>query len=441
MASSPSKEELRREILDLTAEYYRAAFAARKIVPGESYIPTSGRVFDEKEMVNLVDSALDFWLTEGRFNQAFEERLADFFGLKFASTVNSGSSANLIAFYALTSEKLSGREIRKGDEVIETASCFPTTLAPVVQFGAVPVFVDTQLSTYNPLAKDVLAAVTGKTKAIFLAHTLGNPYEVEEIADFCKKRGIWLIEDCCDALGAKYKGRKVGTFGDIATVSFYPAHQITCGEGGAVLTNNALLDKNIRSFRDWGRDCWCATGKENTCGVRFKWKLGKLPRGYDHKYIYSHVGFNLKMTDMQAAVGLAQMEKLEGFIRKRAENHAYFVSSLKKFSDYLILPEATHNSEPSWFGFLITLRKGVPFSRSEITEYLESQKVATRLLFGGNITKQPAFQKTVFRVPKPLRNSDIVMNNTFWIGCYPGISKETIDYTVGVFEEFMESKI
>lgn len=433
-------EKLRQQILTLTREYYQLSFGGAQIVPGENYIPVSGKVFDQKELVNLVDASLDFWLTEGRFNVEFEKRLADFLGLKFSATTNSGSSANLLAFYCLTSPILRDRSVKKGDEVIEVASCFPTTLSPVIQFGAVPVFIDTSLPTYNPSAKDVIDAVTSKTKVVFLAHTLGNPYEVEEIANFCKEKNIWLIEDCCDALGATYKGHKVGTFGDLATLSFYPAHQITCGEGGAVLTNNALLNKLVRSFRDWGRDCWCAPGKENTCGVRFNWKLGDLPKGYDHKYIYSHVGFNLKMTDMQAAVGLAQMDKLELFLEKRRANHQYLSERFKEFEKYFILPEATPGSEPSWFGFLLTIREGTGIVRRDLLEYLESRKVATRLLFAGNIIRQPAYLDKEFRVAGELKNSDLVMNNTFWIGCYPAINKDTIDYTTAVFREFFSSR-
>lgn len=434
-----SKYSLREKILSLTAEYCRLAYGDRKISPGTDYVPASGRVFDSREMVNLVDSGLDFWLTEGHFNEAFEKKLSDFIGLKHCSTTNSGSSANLLAFYCLTSEKLGERAIKKGDEVIEAAACFPTTVAPVIQFGAVPVFVDVSLPTYDARAETVIAAMTSKTKLVFLAHTLGNPYEVAEIARVCKERGIWLIEDCCDALGAEYSGRKVGTFGDLMTLSFYPAHQITCGEGGSVLTNDSHLSKLVRSFRDWGRDCWCATGKENTCGVRFDWKLGDLPKGYDHKYIYSHVGFNLKMTDMQAAVGLAQMDKLEGFIEKRRHNHELLKNKLIRFEKYLILPEATPGSTPSWFGFLISVKEGTPFSRNDLTGYLEDHKVATRLLFAGNITKQPGFMKQAFRVHGTLDKTDFIMNNTFWIGCYPLIDDTVIDYVVNVFEEFFKS--
>ena len=345
------KDGLRQQILDLTARYFDL-FLRKELVPGRDYLPASGKIFDERELSNLVESSLDFWLTEGRFNDSFEKKLAEFFGRKYAITVNSGSSANLLAFYCLTSERLGVRAVKRGDEVIETAACFPTTLNPVIQFGCLPVFVDTALPTYNPTLQGILAAVTPRTRVIFLAHTLGNPFEVAELASFCRERGIWLIEDCCDALGAVYKGKKVGTFGDLATLSFYPAHQITCGEGGAVISEDPLLSKIVRSFRDWGRDCWCAPGRDNTCGIRFKWQMGNLPQGYDHKYIYSHVGFNLKMTDMQAAVGLAQMDKLEGFVEKRRENHRLLGEGFKAFERYFVLPLATPGSRPSWFGFL-----------------------------------------------------------------------------------------
>ena len=431
------ESELRQQILKLTSQYFDL-FLKREIVPGRDYLPASGKIFDGRELSNLVESSLDFWLTEGRFNGSFEKKLAEFFGRKYAITTNSGSSANLLAFYCLTSERLGKRAVKRGDEVIETATCFPTTLNPVIQFGCVPVFVDTVLATYNPSLRSILAAVTPRTKVIFLAHTLGNPFEVEELALFCRKRGIWLIEDCCDALGAVYKGKKVGTFGDLATLSFYPAHQITCGEGGAVITEDPLLSKIVRSFRDWGRDCWCVPGKDNTCGIRFKWQMGNLPKGYDHKYIYSHVGFNLKMTDMQAAVGLAQMDKLELFVEERRVNHQYLSERFKEFEKYFILPEATPKSEPSWFGFLLTIKDGAPFSRSELLEYLEKRKIGTRLLFGGNITKQPAYLKTNYRISGKLINCDIVMEKTFWIGCYPAINSGIVDYISGVIGEFAE---
>jgi len=431
----------REEILQLTKRHYQEIFAGKIIRSGIDYIPASGKVFDENELVNLVDSSLDFWLTEGRYNAAFERKLAEYIGVKYAATANSGSSANLLAFYTLTSDQLGDCAIKQGDEVIQTATCFPTTLNPVIQFGCVPVFVDTSIPTYNPSYKNIIKAVTKKTKAVFLAHTLGNPFEVEELAKFCKEKRIWLIEDCCDALGAIYKGKKVGTFGDIATLSFYPAHQITGGEGGAVLTSNPLLYKILKSFRDWGRDCWCGTGKDNTCGRRFDQQFGKLPLGYDHKYIYSHIGFNLKMTDMQAAVLLAQMDKIDEFVTKRRENHGQLLLKMKAFEQFFILPEATSKSDPSWFGFLLTIRKTAPFSRRELLEYLESQKIGTRLLFGGNITKQPAYLKIKCRVVGTLSNSDTVMGRSFWMGCYPAINGEHINYISEVINDFIKEKV
>ena len=429
-------DQLREEILSLVKKHHNEAFN-KGLVAGESYIPTSGKVFGFEEMQNLVDASLDFWLTEGRFNEQFERKLAEFMDVNFCTTVNSGSSANLLAFYALTSREFGSRAIKKGDEIIEAATCFPTTLNPVIQFGCTPVLVDVDIPTYNASAKKVLSAVTDKTKAIFLAHTLGNPYEVEEIASFCKERGIWLIEDCCDALGATYNGKKVGSFGDVATLSFYPAHQITCGEGGAVLTNDALLNKMVRSFRDWGRDCWCAPGDENTCGIRFNWQLGTLPKGYDHKYIYSHIGFNLKMTDLQASVGLAQMNRVEGFIEKRRENHRLLTKYLKRFEDYFILPKATENSNPSWFGYVITIKDQAPFNRNNLINYLEDHKIGTRLLFAGNITRQPAYKDVEFKIHGDLINADKVMNNTFWIGCYPAIDEDIIKYISNTFGGFI----
>lgn len=429
----------REKIFELTREYYKHAFS-EKLVPGENYIPASGKVFDERELVNLVDASLDFWLTEGRFNASFEKRLCEFTGCSYAATVNSGSSANLLAFYCLTSPSLGSRSVKRGDEVIGAATCFPTTLNPIIQYGCKPVLVDVSLSTYNPTAKGVLSAVTGKTKAIFLAHTLGNPYEVSEISKFCAKNGIWLIEDCCDALGAVYDGKKVGCFGHLMTLSFYPAHQITCGEGGAVLSNDAGLMKIVRSFRDWGRDCWCAPGKENTCGMRFEWQAGDLPKGYDHKYIYSHVGFNLKMTDMQAAVGLAQLDRLEEFVEKRRKNHALMLRKFRKFSKYFVLPKKTRGSKPSWFGFALTIKDKAPFGRGKLLKYLEGRGVGTRLLFGGNVTKQPAYANVDFGIPKKLKNADRIMKDTFWIGCYPAIDEATIDYVVAVFDEFLAAR-
>ena len=429
-------KSLREKILTLTEEYYKETFK-NSIIPGKNQIPVSGRVFDQHELYNLVDSSLDFWLTEGRYNDEFEKELSKFVNVNFTATVNSGSSANLLAFSALTSPFLGKRAIKKGDEVICAATSFPTTLNPVIQNGCVPVLLDVSIPEYNIPFRSIKKNITAKTKAIFLAHTLGNPYEVKELAEFCKKKEIWLIEDCCDALGALYDGKKVGSFGDLSTLSFYPAHQITCGEGGAVLTNSAILNKAVRSFRDWGRDCWCAPGNENTCGIRFNWKLGDLPRGYDHKYIYSHIGYNMKMTDMQSSIGLAQLGKIKRFVKKRNENHTLLTEKFKAFEKYFILPKATLNSNPSWFGFVLTVKKSSPFTRGELIKHLEEHKVASRFLFAGEISKQPAYKNIKFKKPVSLKNSKLVMNNTFWIGCYPAINKYIIQYIVKVFNDFL----
>src|SRR3989344_4060865 len=434
-------DQLREEILSLVKKHHNEAFN-KGLVAGESYIPTSGKVFGFEEMQNLVDASLDFWLTEGRFNEQFESRLAEFMSVNFSTTVNSGSSANLLAFYALTSREFGSRAIKKGDEIIETATCFPTTLNPIIQFGCTPVLVDVEIPTYNASAQKVLSAVTDKTKAIFLAHTLGNPYEVEEIANFCKERGIWLIEDCCDALGATYNGKKVGSFGNVATLSFYPAHQITCGEGGAVLTNDALLNKIVRSFRDWGRDCWCAPGKDNTCGIRFGWQLGNLPKGYDHKYTYSEFGYNVKLTDMQAAIGIAQLGKLESFTESRKRNHAYLRERLAPVAGVLQLPIPTPNADPSWFGFILSVRPDAPFTREELTERLNDRKIGTRLLFSGNFLKQPNMTHYAppHRVAGVLETTDAVMKETFWVGCYPGLDEQRLAYVAQTILDFCQER-
>ncbi|MFO0320747.1 MAG: lipopolysaccharide biosynthesis protein RfbH, partial [Neisseriaceae bacterium] len=384
----------------------------------------------------MTDAVLDGWLTTGRFNTLFEEKLGKFLGLKHVLTTNSGSSANLLAFTALTSHKLGERAIKPGDEVISVAAGFPTTVNPIIQNGAIPVFVDVDIPTYNIDITKIETAITEKTKAIFIAHTLGNPYNLEEVSKIAKKYNLWLIEDCCDALGSKYDNKLVGTFGDLMTISFYPAHHITMGEGGAICMNNDQLKVIVESFRDWGRDCYCAPGCDNTCGKRFGQKLGELPEGYDHKYTYSHLGYNLKITDMQAACGLAQLERLDGFIIQRKENFNYLKNKLQSCNDLLILPEATINSQPSWFGFPITIRDNAGFTRSELISYLNQNKVDTRLLFAGNLTKQPYMIGRNFRVSGELINTDIIMNNTFWIGIYPGLSKEMLAYTASTIEEF-----
>lgn len=411
-------------------------FPTKDFVPSESTIPPSGKVIGAKELQYMVDASLDGWLTTGRFNDAFEARLAKYLGVKHVLTTNSGSSANLLAFSALSSPKLGDRAVKAGDEVISVAAGFPTTVNPILQFGAVPVFVDVHIPTYNIDTAQLEAAISPKTKAIMLAHTLGNPYNLAEVTRVAKKYNLWLIEDCCDALGSTYDGKLVGTFGDIGTLSFYPAHHITMGEGGAVFTNNPQLKVIIESFRDWGRDCYCAPGKDNTCGKRFGWKLGTLPLGYDHKYTYSHIGYNLKISDMQAACALAQMDRLDGFIAARKNNFKFLRERLAGCEEFLILPNATANSDPSWFGFPITLREDSGVNRVDLTKYLDQHKIGTRLLFAGNLTRQPYFQNRTYRVSGNLTNTDTIMNNTFWIGVYPGLNEEIQSFVVEKIEAF-----
>jgi CDP-4-dehydro-6-deoxyglucose reductase, E1 len=427
---------LRQQILDLSAEYFAEAFPAVEFKPGESPVPVSGKVIDGGDLSSVVDSALDCWFTTGRFAEEFERKLARFVGVRCASLVNSGSSANLLAISALTSPKLGDRRLKPGDEVIAVAAGFPTTVNPIIQNRLVPVFVDVTLPNYEIDVSQLEAARSEKTKAIMIAHTLGNVFDLDAVTAFAKKHNLWLIEDCCDALGSTWKGRPVGTFGDIATVSFYPAHHITMGEGGAVLTQRPDLQVLIDSFRDWGRDCWCEPGKENTCGKRFDWQLGNLPCGYDHKYTYSHIGYNLKATDMQAALGLSQIEKLPFFIERRKENFRHLSAALKPMEDYLILPEATPGSDPAWFGFPIGVREDAPFTRADIIRALEAKKIATRLLFGGNLLRQPAYEGCEFRVAGPLPNTDFAMNNVFWIGVYPGLTKPMLDFVAEVITGF-----
>jgi CDP-4-dehydro-6-deoxyglucose reductase, E1 len=425
-----SKEEIRSEILELVREYHGVAFAPKEFKPNESVVPVSGKVFDHTEMQHLVDSSLDFWLTTGRFARQFEREFAKWFGVRFSLLVNSGSSANLVALSALTSPLLENRRLMPGDEVITAAEGFPTTVNPIVQNNLIPVFLDAHIPTYNIDTTHLEAAISSRTKAIMIAHTLGNPFNVAAVMETAKRHNLWVIEDSCDALGATYNGQKVGTFGDLATVSFYPAHHITMGEGGAVLTNNPLLKKLVESFRDWGRDCWCEPGVDNTCGKRFDWQLGELPHGYDHKYTYSHIGYNLKLSDMQAAVGVAQLEKLDGFIATRKANFNYLLEQLRPLEKYLVLPEATPNSEPSWFGFPITVREDAPVSRNALVQHLEKHKIGTRLLFGGNLLRQPAYKDVVHRVVGGSTETDRVMNQTFWIGVYPGLSREMLNFIV-----------
>lgn len=428
--------QIRRQIAALVDEYATLAFAPKDFAAGKTAIPPSGKVLGAAELKNMVEASLDGWLTTGRFNDMFEQRLSRYLGVKHAITVNSGSSANLVAFSTLTSPKLGERAIRPGDEVIGVAAGFPTTVNPIVQYGAVPVFVDVDIPTYNVDVTKLEAAIGSKTKAIMLAHTLGNPYNLAEVTRIARKHNLWLVEDCCDALGSTYDGRLVGAFGDIGTLSFYPAHHITMGEGGAVFTNDDELKRIAESFRDWGRDCYCAPGKDNTCTNRFGWKLGDLPQGYDHKYTYSHLGYNLKISDMQAACAVAQLDRLQGFIEARKKNFAYLRNRLKSCERVLILPEATPNSEPSWFGFPITLRSDSNVDRVDLLKYLDQHKIGTRLLFAGNLTRQPYFSGRKYRVVGSLQNTDRIMEQTFWLGVYPGIDHDMLDYVVERIETF-----
>lgn len=431
-------ERLRSKILKLTGEYFTEAFPAHEFVPGVTPVPVSGRVFDANELQFLVDSGLDFWLTTGRFADEFQKTFSRWWGVRHTILVNSGSSANLVALSCLTSPQLDAKTLQQGDEVITVAAGFPTTVNPILQNNLIPVFIDVHIPTYNVDVNQLEAALSPKTRAIMIAHTLGNPFNLGVVAEFAKQHNLWLIEDCCDATGAIYNGRKVGTFGQVATVSFYPAHHITMGEGGAVLTDNPKLKLLAESFRDWGRDCWCDPGKDNTCGKRFNWQLGDLPQGYDHKYTYSHIGYNLKATDMQAAVGLAQMQKVDSFIQKRRESFAYLYDELATLQDYFILPEATPGSEPSWFGFPLAVRSDAPFNRNQVIQFLDSRKIATRLLFGGNLVRQPAYKNVPKRVIGSLENSDFVMNNVFWIGVYPGLTTTMLNYVVENFHQWVK---
>ena len=421
--------------MQLVREYHKAAFPVHDFIAGETPVLYAGRVFNDEEMVSLIESALDFWLTSGRFARQFESEFARFFGVGHAILVNSGSSANLLALSCLTSPKLGERCLHPGDEVVTVAAAFPTTVNPILQCRLIPVFIDVTIPTYNADTTQLEAALSKQTRAVMLAHTLGNPFNLEVVTDFVQRHKLWLIEDCCDAVGATYKGQKVGTFGDMSTVSFYPAHHITMGEGGCVLTDRPLLKTLVESFRDWGRDCWCEPGRDNTCGKRFDWQLGDLPHGYDHKYIYSHVGYNLKLTDMQAAVGIAQLKKLPAFIEARRRNFHLLYEGLQGLEEFFILPQATPHSEPSWFGFSLAVRPEAPFTRNQVIRYLESHKIATRLLFGGNLVRQPAYRDAQYRVIGNLANSDFVMNQVFWIGVYPGLSNPMLEYVLEVFHQ------
>lgn len=432
--------EKRQEILKLVREYAAEQLQQNPFIPGESVIPVSGKVLDPNDFSYLVDASLDGWLTSGRFHKEFEEKLASHVGAKRAMFVNSGSSANLVALSALTSPKLGRKALKPGDEVLTVAAGFPTTVNPIIQNGLRPVVVDVELGTYDAIADRLREAVSPKTRAIMMAHTLGNPFDLDVVQELCKEHNLWLVEDSCDALGSEYRGKRTGSFGDIATVSFYPAHHITTGEGGAVFTNSTLMRKQAESFRDWGRDCYCETGQDNTCGKRFDWQLGDLPRGYDHKYIYSHIGYNLKATDIQAALGVSQLDKLDHFVQARKNNFNYLTERLKDMSG-LILPRATEHSDPSWFGYPITIDPEHPADRTELLRFLETRKIGTRLIFAGNLLRQPAYQNVDFRVVGDLTNTDIVMNRAFWVGTYPGLTNEMLDFIADSIIEFMENAV
>jgi len=426
--NKPSPQELRAKILGLVAEYQQAAFTPGEFIPGETPIPVSGKVLDASDFQMMTEAVLDGWLTTGRFAADFERKFAQFFGLRHAMLVNSGSSANLLAMSTLTSPSLDGDELKPGDEVITVAAGFPTTVNPIIQNRLVPVFIDVELATYGPDVSQLQRALSKRTRAVMIAHTLGNPFDLNAVSEFAKANDLFLIEDCCDAVGAKYDGKHVGAFGDLATVSFYPAHHITMGEGGAVLTNHPPLKRIVESFRDWGRDCWCDPGQDNTCGKRFDWQMGELPHGYDHKYVYSHIGYNLKLTDMQAAIGVSQLEKLPSFIAARRRNFAILYESLRDLEDVLILPRATPRSEPSWFGFPIAVRPESGLTRHKIVRHLEDRMIGTRLLFGGNLVRQPAYKNVEHRVVGSLENSDYVMNNVFWVGVYPALTPQMLAF-------------
>ncbi len=437
MIQNVKTQTLRLQIAALVQEYADAAFAPVPFLAGLTAIPPSGKVIAAQELKNMVDASLDGWLTTGRFNDEFEKKLANFIGIKHLITVNSGSSANLVAFNTLTSPKLGSRAIQRGDEVIGVAAGFPTTVNPILQYGAVPVFVDVDPLTHNIDANMIEAAISPKTKAIMLAHSLGNPFNLDVVTALCKKYNLWLVEDCCDALGTTYRGQMVGTFGDIATLSFYPAHHITMGEGGAVFTKHDELKSIAESFRDWGRDCYCPPGKDNTCGQRFCWKLGDLPKGYDHKYTYSHSGYNLKITDMQAACGLAQLDKAHQFIKARKDNFAFLKNRLQDCSEFLQLPVATEHSDPSWFGFPITLKENCPVTRLDLLTYLDQKKIGSRLLFAGNLTRQPYMADAIYRISGDLKNTDNIMNNTFWIGVQPALTVPMMEFAAQSIETYL----
>lgn len=431
------EQEIRNEIIAKTAEYYEAKFANSLFIPGKTRVNYAGRVFDKQEICNAVEASLDFWLTEGRFSEEFSEEIAEFLGVEHVLLTNSGSSANLLAFSALTSDKLGDKKLKPGDEVISVAAGFPATVTPIIQYGLIPVFVDVDIPTYNVDINMLRKAITPKTRCIFLAHTLGNPFDIEAVMQVAEEYNLWVIEDNCDAFGSEYMGRKTGSFAHLSTISFYPAHHITTGEGGAICTNDQQLALLVRAFRDWGRDCYCAGGENNTCGKRFSQQFGSLPFGFDHKYVYSEIGYNLKMTDIQAAIGTAQIKKLPKFCEKRVENFEKWYRIFEKYPDYFILPEATRYSKPSWFAFIITLKEGAPFTRDELTGYLNTKLIETRNLFAGNMTKQPGFINREWRVAEHLINTDYIMNNTFFLGTYPGLTEVMFDYSEQVIDSFI----
>ncbi|MEK6947103.1 MAG: lipopolysaccharide biosynthesis protein RfbH [Nanoarchaeota archaeon] len=438
--ANENSAKLREDILNLVKKYSVITHSRKPFCPGKSIVPVAGKVFDENDLQMLVSSSLDFWLTSGRFNSEFERVLGKKLNSNFVITVNSGSSANLLALSALTSDQLGERRLLPNDEVITLAAGFPTTVNPIIQNNLVPVFIDVDIPTYVPNYKLVEDAISDKTRAIMLTHTLGNPFDAEKISKLAKDHNLWLIEDCCDALGSLFAGKSVGTFGNLGTLSFYPAHHITMGEGGAVFTDDPKLKRILESFRDWGRDCFCAPGHNNTCGKRFEWKIGEMPYGYDHKFIYSHLGYNFKITDMQASVGLAQLNNLEHFIQTRKNNFSYLKKGLKQFEDNLILPESTPNSDPSWFGFTITIKENLSYTKKDLIEFLSSKLIDTRPLFAGNITKQPYFKNIKYRINGSLRNTEMITSNSFWIGVYPGLTKEMLDYVIQTFDLFFNKK-
>lgn len=432
-------KQLRKDIIAKTIEYHQARFVANGFIPGKSRVNYAGRVFDEKEICNAIEASLDFWLTEGRFSEEFSDKISEFLGMEYVLLTNSGSSANLLAFSALTSEKLGDRRLKPGDEVISVAAGFPATVTPIIQYGLVPVFIDVEIPTYNINVEMMQNAITPKTKCIFIAHTLGNPFNVDAVMELANRYNLWVIEDNCDALGSEFRGKKTGTFGHLSTISFYPAHHITTGEGGAICTNDPQLANLVRAFRDWGRDCYCSGGENNTCGKRFSQSFGNLPFGFDHKYVYSEIGFNLKMTDIQAAIGSSQIDKLSHFIDRRKENFNEWVRIFNKYQDYFVLPEPTEGSVPAWFAFIVTLKAGISFNRDALTSYLNSKLIETRNLFAGNITKQPAFMNKNWRIANHLKNTDYIMNNTFFLGTYPGLTKKMLEYSESMLDDFFSS--